>query len=403
MISIEEARQTIAAKIAPLAPVRTPLGRLAGGILRQDVVADATYPPVDRSMMDGYAVSADDPSEHFNIVMEIPAGTLPERQLQRGECARIFTGAALPEGASRVIPQEDVDRDGGTMKPHRRDGPSFVRPRGAEAQLGEILLRPGTVLGGAELAILAQVGCVEPLASPIPRIGHVVTGDELIDPSKTPEPGKIRDSNCSLLCGLLAACHMEGVAQGRFSDDFPKLLSACSSLSDPAQFGADLVLISGGASVGEYDFGARILRDLGFEIHFEKVNLRPGKPLIFGTRGKQAAFVIPGNPVSHFVCFHLAIRLALERFRGAESAMACIEMELGGVDKLEGNPRETFCPATVVVREGRLLALPRRWSSSGDTFALAGTNALIRLASNSPPVAPGECVRVLLLDAPVAG
>jgi len=403
MISVEEARQVIAAKIAPLPPTQAKLAGLANAVLRENVVADAEYPPVDRSMMDGYAIAADDPSEHFQVVMEIAAGAMPERALQRGECARIFTGAALPEGASQVIPQEDADREGTTMKPHQRGGKRFVRMRGAEARAGDVLLREGAALGGAELAILAQVGCMAPLVSPVPQVVHVVTGDELVDPADAPGPGKIRDSNSSLLRGLLAACGVADAASVRSGDDLPKLVAACRSLMEPTQAQGGLLLISGGASVGEYDFGARALRELGFDIHFERMNMRPGKPLIFATRERQAAFVIPGNPVSHFVCFHVAIRLALERLRGAEASWAFIDMELGSTDTLHGNPRETFWPAAVVVHEGRLLALPKRWSSSGDTFALAGTNALIRLGSDCPTVAPGGRVNVLLLDVPRAG
>ena len=183
----------------------------------------------------------------------------------------------------------------------------------------------------------------------------------------------------------------------------PKLVATCRPLLNPAQLNADLLLISGGASVGDYDFGARALRELEFEIHFERVNLRPGKPLIFATRGTQAAFVIPGNPVSHLVCFHVAIRLALERLRGVEPAWSPVNMPLGGDLTLRGDPRETLWPTTVVVRDGMLLALPKKWSSSGDTFALAGANALIRLAPEGAAMEPGGRVNVLLLDVPRAG
>jgi molybdopterin molybdotransferase len=403
MISLEEARQIITAKVAPVESVRNKIFGNVGSVLREDIVADSAYPPVDRAMMDGYAIGAEDTSEQFEVVMEIAAGTLPERDLQRGECARIFTGAALPGGASQVIPQEDADRAGSTMKPRQRDGPRFVRARGAEAGAGDVLLRAGTRLGGPELAILAQVGAVEPLVTPTLRIAHVVTGDELVDPAETPGPGKIRDSNTSLLRGLLSRCKALPWNSVRCGDNFSKLVNLCGSMLDPSREPADLLLISGGASVGDYDYGARVLRELGFEIHFEQVNLRPGKPLIFATRGPKVAFVIPGNPVSHFVCYQVAIALAVECLQGLGTEWSFIDMELGGGDNLRGNPRETFCPATVEVREGRLLSLPKRWSSSGDTFALAGTNALIRLASDCPPVAPGERVRVLLLDAPSAG
>lgn len=403
MISIEDARQIIAERILPLLAVPMKLAAMTGGVLREDVVASEPFPPADCSMMDGYAIAAEDNSEGFQIVAELAAGGIPKQALQRGECARIFTGAMMPKGATEVIPQEDADVAGTTMKPLRRGAKRWVRVRGEEAMPGAVLLRAGALLGGAELAILAQVGCVKPLASPVPRIAHVVTGDELVDPADKPPRGKIRDSNSSQLRGLLAANGTPAFTAVRCGDDGAKLVKTCGPLMDPARFQGDLLLISGGASVGDYDFGARALREMGFEIHFERVNLRPGKPLIFATRGAQAAFVIPGNPVSHFVCFHVAIRLAIERLRGLAPAWAFIDMELGGGDTLRGDPRETFWPAKVVVCDGRLVVTPRRWSSSGDTFALAGANALIRLAPACAAVEPGGRVNVLLLDVPRAG
>jgi molybdopterin molybdotransferase len=145
----------------------------------------------------------------------------------------------------------------------------------------------------------------------------------------------------------------------------------------------DLLLISGGASVGDYDFGAEALRRLGFTIHFDQVNLRPGKPLTFATRGAQAAFVIPGNPVSHFVCYHVAIRLAAELLCGIQPAWIFLDLELRGGEPLRPDPRETYWPATVAADAGRLVVTPRRWSTSGDTFSLAGTNALVRVNDSS--------------------
>jgi molybdopterin molybdotransferase len=166
-----------------------------------------------------------------------------------------------------------------------------------------------------------------------------------------------------------------------------------SALRALAESGCDLLLISGGASVGDHDHGAETLRQLGYTIHFDRVNLRPGKPLTFATRGDQAAFVIPGNPVSHFVCFHVAIRLALEIMCGLPAAWDFLEMEIEGAGTLRPNPRETFWPAGVAHRAGKPVAVPKSWSSSGDTFSLAGTNALIRISGEAPP-------RTLLLDLP---
>jgi molybdopterin molybdotransferase len=156
-------------------------------------------------------------------------------------------------------------------------------------------------------------------------------------------------------------------------------------------------VLSGGASVGDYDFGAEALRRLGFTIHFDKINLRPGKPLTFATRGAQAAFVVPGNPVSHFVCFHVAIRLAVERLGGCAPAWNLVRLEVRGGETLRPNPRETWWPARAFVSEGRIVVAPKRWSTSGDTFSLAGTNALVRVPENSPVDGTAE---TLLLDVP---
>jgi molybdopterin molybdotransferase len=219
---------------------------------------------------------------------------------------------------------------------------------------------------------------------------HVATGSELVAPETHPVGGQIRDTNSSLLAALFAEAGVRQLQQARCGDD-PDELSA------RADRPCDLLAISGGASVGDYDFGAAVLRRLGFTIHFDRVNLRPGKPLTFATRGTQAAFVIPGNPVSHFVCFHVAIRLALEVMQGARTTWDFIEMEVGEGGSLRADRRETFWPATVVANEGKLVAQPRRWSSSGDTFSLAETNALIRLRADVPP---GRTVPVQLLGVP---
>jgi molybdopterin molybdotransferase len=398
MISVDAARQTIQDAIAPLAPIRVPLAESHGRVLAEEIVAHECYPAVDRSMMDGYAVVADDPAEKLCVVGEVQAGDAPAFQIVAGQCARIFTGAPLPAGASQVIPQEDVRREGDWVWPTKRTGRSFVRRAGEEARPGDVLLSAGTWLGGPELAVLAQIGAVRPLVHPGPSVRHVATGSELVPPEVVPAGGQIRDTNSSLIATLLVETGAGSVQHERCGDDLDQLVANCRGISTSP----DLLLISGGASVGDYDFGARALRELGYTIHFDRVNLRPGKPLIFATRGAQAAFVIPGNPVSHFVCFHVAIRFALERMRGARPAWDFLEMELGGGDALRGDPRETFWPAEVVVRDGRLLALPKRWSSSGDTFALAGTNALIRIAANCAPVEQGGRIPALLLAAPGA-
>lgn len=390
MISLTEARRIIAESITPRAAQTLPLAEARGCVLAEEVKADTAYPAADCSMMDGYAVGGGDGAE-FRVVGEVRTGAVSAMTIGAGECMRIFTGAQLPIGTAFIAPQEDVERVGDVVTILRRSAKNFIRRRGLEAEQGKVVLARGSQLGAAELAILAQVGAVRVAVHPPARVWHVATGDELVAPDQSPTPGKIRDTNSTLVAALVAEAGGWIAKQERCGDD-PERLAAWVRMCED-----DLLLISGGASVGDYDFGARALREAGFTVHFDKVNLKPGKPLTFATRGAQAAFVIPGNPVSHFVCFHVAIRLALELQRGVQPRWTSVNVELGGNDTLRGDPRETWWPARVSVREGRLVAEPRRWSSSGDTFSLAGVNALLRVTHD---VNPGASLPSLLIDVP---
>ena len=371
MISLEKARSIITAHVLPLGSVVTPLDKAHGRVLRQEIIAREDFPGFDRSAMDGYAVAFEDSSSRFQVVGEVRPGQLPALTLHAGECARIFTGAQMPQGATHV------------------------RRKGEDVHAGDVLLRPGTRLRAAEASLLAQLGVTLPKVSPPPRVVHLVSGDELVLPSGKPGPGQIRDSNSTLVAGLIAEAGARLVHQRRCKDDVAALVREVK-LVPPT--GWDLLLISGGASVGDYDFGNEALTKLGFHLHFQGINLRPGKPLIFGTRGRQVAFVIPGNPVAHFVVFHTAIRLALEALEGIPTSFALAEVALAC--ELPGNssPRETFWPARLAVEGGRLQVDPLGWHSSGDLCALASVNALVQVLAGSPSVAAGELVRCLLLD-----
>jgi molybdopterin molybdotransferase len=392
VITLEEARRIIDEQVTALPAVPVELSAARGRVLREAITSDGYYPSADRSMMDGYAIATDDKSERFRVVAEITPGIEPAITIGQGECARIFTGAIIPAGASRVIMQEETQRDGEWMIPTQRTAKRFIRSRGEEAKPGDILLENRAMLDPADLAILAQVGVTAPKVSPTPTITHIATGDELIDPSAKPQAGQIRDTNSTLIRALAEQCDAEVQAQSRIGDDLRALVAFASAHP------ANLLLISGGASVGEHDFGARALRELGYAIHFDRVNLRPGKPLTFATRSDSVAFVIPGNPVSHFVCFHVAVRLAIECMQARLPKWSFFSAELGGNESLRSDPRDTFWPAKVfVTNDGKFIANPKRWSSSGDTFSLAGTDALIRIQTE---VHPGASVPTLLLELP---
>lgn len=394
LISLSEARAVIARTVAPLKPVSLALANAAGRTVREDVVAPEDVPAFDRSAMDGYAVALEDQSERFRVVTEIQAGQVAQVEVHPGECARIYTGAPIPRGANQVIMQEEVTREGEWMTPRQRDRKTWIRQRGEDARAGDRMLVSSARLGAGELSLLAQLGHVRPLVSPAARVLHFTTGDELVDPGTQPGAGQIRDSNSILVATLLADAGAKLIAQARCGDTLDALTQAVTGHATDSW---DALLISGGASVGDYDFGVRALEALGFTIHFRQINLRPGKPLVFATRGAQCAFVIPGNPVSHFVTFHLAIRLALDCLEGRVPAWAMAPVQMATTLATEPNPRDTWWLANVTLVDGSWRARPLAWQSSGDVSGLVSANALLPLPGGSSNLTEGENHRALLL------
>jgi len=396
MISLAQARALIAENISPLSAVAAPLGGACGGVLRQDVWAKDDLPGFDRAAMDGYAIASDDASEKFRMVAEIQPGAAAKCKIGHGECARIFTGALIPAGASQVLMQEDVRIEGEFMVPVERSRVTHVRHRGEDARKGDLLLKSGMRLGAGELALLASLGVTRVKTSPPVRVAHFATGNELMAPEKKLAPGQIRDSNSTLVATLVRQFGGEMVKQARVADDFDLLLEKTRALKRSF----DLLLISGGASVGDYDFGKKLLAALGFKIHFSTINLRPGKPLVFASRGKQAAFVVPGNPVSHLVTLHVAVRLAFEQFSGGKTSWTLVKIRLAEPFDFQPGTRETFWPARMEIQNGELVARALRWQSSGDVTGLIGINALLQLAANLAEPRVGEDISVLMLEVP---
>jgi molybdopterin molybdotransferase len=392
MTSLEQSRQCVAEAIEPLDPVRTPLAGALGCVLREDARTREDMPAFDRSAMDGYAIGGEDMSERFRIVGESRPGLQPQFALRQGECARIFTGAEIPEGASLVLKQEDVRAHEGWMTPEVRPAADYVRRRGEDARAGDRLLEAGLRLGPAEIGLLASLGIVEPLVSRRCRVAHFATGDELVDPADEPGPSRLRDSNSALVRAFAESQGGMIACQERVPDDADLLTTRLRLAADE---GCDLVLISGGASVGAYDFGRTSLERLGFQIHFEKVNLRPGKPLAFATRGRQAAFVLPGNPLSHLAVLNCVVRVAFERLAGAQPVWRVLNARLLAGIRVGGDGRDTLWPARVDMEGGEPVVEALRWRSSGDLTGMAGLNAFIRCAV--PVLDTGARVPCILL------
>ncbi len=397
-LQLDAALAEIHSHVQPRPGVKVSLAESGGRVLREAVRAPEDSPAGDRSTRDGYAILMDDAAESFSVVGAIHAADWKPRRLKPGEAVRVATGASLPCENLRVVMQEDVERAGDTIKILRPANAMNVRRCGEEWRAGDTLLGTGTKLDAGALSLLAAIGWVEPLVSPKLSVLHLTTGDEIIPPAQTPMPGQIRDSNSILISSLLRPFQVE-LEQAHLPEDFGSAKLTVANRQSAIER-ADLVLVSGGASVGEKDFTRPLLEWLGYEIVFSRLNLRPGAPLIFGVAGgsgtsrSRIAFGLPGNPVSHFVCFQLFVTAALQRLTGGKPP----EFQRGVLaEKLEDapNPRETLWPARLNFKSGCCELTPLRWSSSGDVRVLPEATALVCVPANVGALAAGAQVQFL--------
>ncbi|AOS44763.1 Molybdopterin molybdenumtransferase [Lacunisphaera limnophila] len=386
LIPVPAALHEVLARAPRLGTERVPLAAALSRVLREPARADLDSPPFDASAMDGYAVNASSWSQGdpavvtFRLLGESAAGAAFTGTLAPGECVRIFTGAPVPAGADRVVKQEDTTREGAHVRMTNL-GPAgrFIRRRGENRRAGDVVVAAGARLGPPELAALASAGVTQPLVTRRPRAVHIVTGNELVPPHQTPAGAQIRDSNSSLIAALLAQQGTDLVHHAHLPDDLAAAQTLLAALPDH-----DVLLISGGASVGDHDFARPVLTALGYALHFQQINLRPGKPLVFASRGERLAFALPGNPVSHWVTFQLFVAPLLQKLTtGLDAAPPRRMGRLAPAGPLPPpDARQTIWPARADWVDGEPVLTLLTLASSGDSSGLVGANALVPLPAN---------------------
>ncbi len=316
MISVQDAQAHILAQVSRAAPpevvaVTAALGR----VLAEDVRAALDVPPTANSAVDGYAVRSPDipPSGRRDLVVvgDLPAGAVFDGTIGPGEALRIMTGAPMPAGADTVYPQELVERTGTTVRVPAGPARVNVRDRGEDVRAGAVVLAAGTVLRPQELGVAASLGLPQLLVRQKPRVAILSTGDEVAEPGDTRKPGQIFDSNRFSLHGLVEAAGGQATDHGIVPDVYDVLHARLRA----AAATADIVLTSGGVSVGDYDLVKAVLQDAG-GIDFWQVAMQPGRPLAVGRIGPAHFFGLPGNPVASMLTFHLFVRPALWKLAG---------------------------------------------------------------------------------------
>ncbi len=398
MISVAEAIRIVQEQTPALPTESVGLAEARRRILAEDVVADSDLPPFDRSQMDGYAIRAADVAEaptSLRMVGESAAGRGWHQKMQTGEAVRIMTGAPVPEGADSVQ-QVELTRelDEGSVVEILQpvvEGRSIVK-RGSEIKAGQIVLHAGESIGTGAMAVLASFGYAHVKVGRQPRVAVVATGSELVDAAQTPGQDQIRDSNNYSIAAYAEAAGAQVVRLPLAGDDRELLKRQFTEAAEHS----DVVISSGGVSVGVYDFTKAALRELGAEIFFEKVALRPGKPIVFARLPNGALiFGLPGNPVSVSVTFHLFARTAILAIQGASETGLQTETAVLAKD-LKGTPdRESYLPAELSTSDdGKLLALPLKWGGSSDFVSFARATALV-IVPQSEVLKAGATARVL--------
>ena len=379
------------AEVQPLGTELMKRRAALGRILAQDIQADRDYPAGDLGMMDGYAIGSLG-QESYKVEGENRPGDPPGQPLAIGNARRIFTGAELPSGATRVIPQEMVRREGERLYVTSEVDSLFVRRAGSEACRGEIVLKKGIQLGAVELAILATMGVREVEVTALPRVAHLITGNEIVSPDHPLPAGKLRDSNSDLVVSVLAGSGFGVMLHARVSDDRDLLFERVREMADACDF----FLISGGASVGDHDHARPALESSGFQFIAHGLHIRPGRPAGLARRGRQWAVALPGNPLSHLAILHLLVLPLLKACGGwRECGPQLIHGTLAGTLSTEVPGRDTFWPATAALRDGAFHLRPGRFLSSGDLMGVAGINAMVSLPAQK--IVPLEGQRVYFL------
>jgi molybdenum cofactor synthesis domain-containing protein len=408
MVPIDEAHRIIAAHAWPLGVEEVDFRATLGRVLAEDVRSGDDMPDVPKAAVDGYALRAADGAAPRRVIAEVLAGSAGEVAVAPGTAARIMTGAPLPHGADAVIMVEQADERDGVMRPDHAPAPGQgIHAIGQDIRRGEVVLTRGTALGPAEIALLATVGRGRVAVYRRPVVAVLSTGDEVQEPEDPPRPGSIRDSNRYALMAAAREAGCEAISLGIARDDAAAQRAAI--LDGLAR--ADVLLTSGGVSMGTRDLIKPLLAELG-TVHFGRIAFKPGKPTTFATVAVDGAhdagrtpddapiqrmvFGLPGYPVSSLVSFEVFVRPALRRLQG-DAAPERPRVRVTLADPIRSSPdRPEYQRAIVVWQEGRLVARSTGAQGSSRLLSLRGANALLLVPAGGQTYAPGEELEALL-------
>ncbi|MEN6318845.1 MAG: gephyrin-like molybdotransferase Glp [Syntrophaceae bacterium] len=401
MISVEEALQQILGAIVPLGQEKVSILDSLGRVIGVDVSANRNLPPKDNSNMDGYAVRWEDTRgvsikkpAVLKVIEDIPAGTIPRKSISTGEASRIMTGAPLPEGADAVVKLEDTKKDGGNVKVfvEAKQGQD-IRFAGEDVRDGDVVISQGDVIRPAEIGMLAALGRSFISVYQRPMVAVLATGDELVDIDEEPAPWQIISSNSYSTVARVIECGGIPLQIGIAKDTREDLVSKYN-----AALRADIIVSSGGVSVGDYDLVKDVMQEAGNQIHFWQVAMRPGKPFAFGSIDGVPLFGLPGNPASSMVAFEQFVRPSILKMMGHKNLFRRIVRATIREDITKKKGTRHFIRARVSYEDGGYFASTTGEQGSSILMSMVMANGLVILPANAEYVKKGEEVSVQFID-----
>ncbi|NOY51753.1 MAG: molybdopterin molybdotransferase MoeA [Chlorobi bacterium] len=344
MINLNDALEVISNSVSRImASERIALPEISGRILAEDIFSDMNFPSFDKSAMDGYAIKRAEIDDDLRVVEFIPAGKMPELEVVDGCCSKIMTGAMIPKGADMVVKVEDVLRHGDFIKVVQTASKKNILFEGEDVKKGDLILSKGRRLNSVHAGLLASVGAVKPLVYKKPLVSIISTGSELVSPENFPGPSQIRNSNSSQLQVLAVESGTEVIEATQVDDNEQRIFNMVES----ALAKSDIVVLTGGASVGDLDFTSRIFDGLKAVTHFTRLGIQPGKPVLFATIGNKYLFGLSGNPVSSFVQFQLLLKPLIARLSGNKEQDRIIKLPLSEEKTRKKAERQLFFPVII--------------------------------------------------------
>ena len=393
LLSLDDALARILEHCRPLPSETVPLAAAADRVVAEPALARTDLPPFASSAMDGFAVRAADTPGELPIAARVAAGVPSLEELEPGSAAAIATGGAVPDGADSVVPIERaVEQNGRVEIPDPADPAQHIRPRGGDVRTGEVVVDAGVRLGPAQIGALAAAGVGELRAARRPRVAVLATGTELRAPGTRLEPGEIYDSNRPMIAAMLARFGADVELLPVVADDEDAHRSALEH-----GLAADVLVTTGGVSVGPHDLVRGIEADLGVEEHFWGVAIKPGKPLSFGTRGATLVFGLPGNPVSSLVGSLVFVGPALLALQGASDARPAYEHGRAGAPVRRNPNRDEFVRARRSSTETGVVLQPVSGQESHMIVRAAAADALVHVPRGQGQLDEGAPVRYLVL------